>query len=548
MRKKFPSRFTAVYLLFVFLFLAFSGKIIYLQTCRQDFFKQLARKQHSGLFKIISKRGQIVDSNNDTLAKSIYFYSVFADPSLINDKEGHSRILAEKLNISKEPLRAKLNKKKRRFIWVKRKINWQEKKDIESLNLAGIGFVRENQRFYLEEALFSSVLGLVDIDNNGLEGVEFYYDQYLRGKEGWARVLQDSTSRDLILTPSLIELQEGADLILTLDTRVQYWAKRYLKETIQKYRAKKGAVVVMNAENGEILALTNFTGSDIPNSRYFQRNSAVVDMFEPGSVFKVVALTAAIGEGKAFNRIYCEKGKFRIPGTVLNDWRPYEELSFQEVFYKSSNIGVAKIATAIGHDKIYEYIKKMGFGEKTGIDFPGETPGLILPPDKWSRTSRYIIPIGQEVGVNLLQLARAFAVIANEGVLVTPHLGKELCSQDICRKIEFSQKKILSNSVAKKVKEILIEVVNQGTGKRAKIEGEVIGGKTGTAQKFDPDLGRYSHNKYRANFVGFISSSKKPVVIAISIDEPKSSHFGGVVAAPLFKNIVKKIINYEIFD
>ncbi|MCF7877022.1 MAG: penicillin-binding protein 2, partial [Candidatus Omnitrophica bacterium] len=489
------------------------------------------------------------DRHKDILAKSIYFYSVFADPFLIDNKEKYARILSGKLNIPEKKLIVKLNKKNRRFVWVKRKINWREKKDLEKLNLIGVGFIRENQRFYPERPLFSSILGIVDIDNNGLEGIELYYDQYLRGKKGKAKVLNDSFSNNLILTPSLIELGKGADLIVTLDTRIQYWAKRYLEETIKEYRAKKGAVVVMDAESGEILALVNSISPGSKNENFFwQKNGAVVDMFEPGSVFKAITLVAAIGENKNFDKIDCEEGNFKIPGTVLNDWRPYGKLSFKEVFYKSSNIGVAKIATAIGYKKIYRYIKKMGFGQKTGIDFPGETPGRLLGPEKWSKTSRYIIPIGQGIGVNLLQLARAFAVIANGGDLVTPHLGKELCSKGICRKLDFSKKNILSRATADKAKKILIEVVNQGTGKRAKINGEMIGGKTGTAQKFDNKAGRYSPNRYRANFVGFISSAKKPIVIGVTIDEPKKSHFGGVVAAPLFRQIAEKIINYRVFE
>jgi cell division protein FtsI (penicillin-binding protein 3) len=543
------SRFNLIYLSFILLFLILFGKIIYLQTYRQDFFKQLAKKQHYGLFKMQGKRGRIIDCRKDILAKIIYFYSVFADPFLINNKKKYARLLSEKLNIPEKKLIAKLNKKKRRFVWVKRKINWREKKDLENLNLIGVGFIRENQRFYPEDPLFSSILGIVDIDNNGLEGIELYYNQYLRGKRGKAKVLKDSFSHNLILTPSLIDLGKGADLVVTLDTRIQYWAKRYLKETIKEYRAKQGAVVVMDAKTGEILALVNSINPDTKEKNLFwQKNGAVVDMFEPGSVFKAITLVAAIGENKNFDKIYCEKGRFKIPGTVLNDWRPYGELSFEEVFYKSSNIGVAKIATTIGHKKIYRYIKKMGFGQKTGIDFPGETPGKLLGLEKWSKTARYIIPIGQGIGVNLLQLARAFAVIANGGDLVTPHLGKELCARGICQKLNFPKKNIISKNTADKAKKILIEVVSQGTGKRAKINGEKIGGKTGTAQKFDNKAGRYSSDKYRANFVGFISSVKRPVVIGVTIDEPKKSHFGGVVAAPLFRQIAEKIINYRLCE
>ncbi len=547
MSKKKFFRFNVVYTSFAIFFLILSLKITYLQIYRQDFFKELSKKQHYGLFRVQGRRGKILDRNKDVLARSLNFYSVFADPFLISDEKEYARILSPKLNISKKRLINQLSRENRRFVWLKRKIDWNTKRKVENLNLTGIGFVREDQRFYPESDIFSSLLGLVDIDNKGLEGVELYYDDYLRGKEGWVRAAKDGHAQRLILTPSLVRLQKGADLVLSVDTRIQYWTKKYLRQQVKEFQAVGGSVLVMDASTGGILALANYSDSSLGLAEgNFGRNYAVVDAFEPGSVFKIITLAAALAEGQDFAKIYCEEGRMRIPGTVLRDWRPYGDLSFEEVFYKSSNIGVAKIAESIGHETIYQYIRDFGFGVRTGIDFPGETPGMLKTVRRWSRTSRYIIPIGQEIGVNLLQLANSFAIIANGGYLVTPHLAKKVCYQEGCHDLAFSRKKVLGRDAADKAKDVLIGVVTEGTGQRAKIKGEEIGGKTGTAQKFDVELGRYSPDKYRANFVGFISSTERPIVIAVTVDEPSVSHFGGVVAAPLFKKIAEKIVNYKI--
>jgi cell division protein FtsI (penicillin-binding protein 3) len=364
------------------------------------------------------------------------------------------------------------------------------------------------------------------------------------------RVLQDSASREIILTPQIITPQEGRDIILTLDSQIQYWVENYLEETIKKFCAKEGSVIVMNALNGEILALANYPFFNPNNPKNvipdIMRNKAICDMFEPGSVFKAVTLVAALGQNK-FNdndQIFCENGSFKIPGSTLHDWKPYGTLNFKEVFKKSSNIGVAKIANQLGRQTLYVYIKKMGFGEKTGIDLPGEVSGTVKPVSAWSNTSGYIIPIGQEIGVNLMQLVRAFAVIANGGYLVKPHVVKSIYSQTFYKDFSYQPKRVISQATATHARNILVEVVNDGTGKLAAIGGVRIGGKTGTAQKYDPVIKRYSPTQYRASFIGFISDLNPPLVIGISIYEPKKSHFGGVVAAPLFKKIAEMCIKY----
>ncbi len=538
-----------IYIFFISLFILIGLRVIYLQAFRRTFFKKLAENQYYRLIPQEAKRGKIFDACGRILATSINSYSVFADPFLIEDVKPAVEVLSGQLAIPKKDLEAKLQKKKR-FVWIKRKISWEEKEKLRAFKLKGIGFIREGKRYYPQENLAASVLGIVDIDNKGLEGLELYYDRYLRGKRGWVRTLQDSTLEEVFIDPQIVSPQEGADLHLSLDIQLQYRVEKYLFETISQFLAKEGSVVVMRADTGEILALASYPSFN-PNfvSRYpleARKNRAICDIFEPGSVFKIVTLLAALEEKKFSeeDKIFCENGAFKIPGAILHDWKPYGMLSFREVFKKSSNIGVAKISNSLGRSILYHQIKKLGFGAKTGIDLPGEMPGKIKPLSLWSHTSNYIVPIGQEVAVNLLQLASAFASIANGGYLVKPHLVRRISSPFIEKDLPIERRKIFSPSVAERAKNILIETVKDGTGRLAYIEARTIGGKTGTAQHFDIKLGRYSPSDYRASFVGFVETEEAPIVIAVSIFAPKKSHLGGVVAAPLFKKIAREVINY----
>ena len=550
MGRKHNQRTTCIFFFFLILFLVLASRIFYLQVNRRDFFQKLAQDQRYRLVNLQGKRGDVLDRQKRILATGISSYSVFADPALIKKPQLTVEILSVNLGLSREVLFSSL-KKKKRFVWLKRKISWADKEKIESHKLEGIGFIREEKRFYPQNNLAAAVVGIANIDNKGLEGLELVYDDYLRGKDGWVRILQDSTSRKIILSSQIITPQDGADIILSLDAQIQYWAEEYLERAIKDFKAVSGGVVVMDASSGEILALANYPGfnpnelgSILPRQ---MRNRVISDIFEPGSVFKIVTLLAAVNENKISgeDKFFCENGKFKIPGTILHDWKPYGELTFKEIFMKSSNIGVAKIVQSLGPGIFSGYLKRLKFGCLSGIDLSGEAKGLVKPINKWSKTSAYIIPIGQEIGVNLLQLVRAFAVAVNGGYLVKPRLVTSICSQGFCEPTLFkSKKRIFSKSSADKAKDILISVVRDGTGKRAQVKGRQIGGKTGTAQKYDVKLKRYSSSKYRATFVGFIADLDSPLVIGVTVDEPKRSHLGGVVAAPVFKNIAQKVISY----
>ena len=482
------------------------------------------------------------------MAASLSCYSVFADPALVENPETAAHQLAPILKIGEDRVLLKL-KRKCRFVWLARKISFDDKQKIKALKLNGVGFLREEKRFYPQEEIGSTLLGVVDVDNKGLDGLELFYDTYLRGKEGLTRVLRDSASRNVIFSPNIINPESGGTLVLTIDSQIQYWADTYVKETVKAYGAKAGSVVVMNAQTGEIFAMANFPGFN-PNQRdtlgkVNMRDNAVCDIFEPGSVFKMITLVAAI-DTKAFRDdeiIFCENGEYKIPGATLHDWKPYGNLTFRGVFHKSSNIGVGKINERLGPATSYSYIARFGIGQKTAIDVPGETVGALKPLAQWSKTTPYMIPIGQEISVNLVELTRAFAVVANDGYLVRPHVVKKIVFPGFTKEIPIGRKAVITPSTAQHARDVLIEVVEEGTGVKAKIEGIRIGGKTGTAQKFDPAIHKYSPSRYRASFMGFVET-KPALVIGVTVDEPSKSHFGGVVAAPLFQKIAAKSIEY----
>lgn len=542
-------RVYTVFSFFFFIFLCILFKITYLQVFAKEFFKSLADSQYVTVISFEGDRGIIYDREGRILAKSINTYSVYADPELIDDKNKVTEHLSEILEVDKDILKEKLSLP-RRFVWIKRKIPWKDKEKLANLDLEGVGFIRGKKRFYTQNTIGSHILGSVNIDNRGIEGLELFYDSYLRGKQGGVSILRDSSASKLVFSPQTFHPQPGANISLTIDAQIQYWAEFFLKETIEKFSAKAGSVVIIDSFTGEVLALANYPVFDPNRMGEFpfdlRRNRAITDMFEPGSVFKIVTLMAAIAKKEFSDEdiIFCENGRYKIPGTTLHDWKPYGSLSFKEVFKKSSNIGVAKISNKLGNDFFYQYIKKLGFGNKTNIDLPGEIKGSLKPLSEWSSTSHYIIPIGQEIGVNLVQLACAMAVIANGGNLVRPYLMKKIWRDGFLLEAEVVKKRVLPLWASKKAKSILLEVVEEGTGKRARIENAKVGGKTGTAQKFDLKSHRYSPTKYRASFIGFVERGEISFVIAVSVDEPSKSHFGGVVAAPLFKKIGEESLRY----
>lgn len=505
-----------------------------------------------------AERGRIYDRNGKIFALDIPTFSLYFDTWMINylkQKQPEyleylKNTLSEILKIPKNQIEEKMNQT---YALIKKNLELEEYEKIKSLNLKGVYWESNFKRIYPYEKLACHVIGYTDIDGNGIEGIEYFYDSFLKGKNGTYLVSKDGLGN---LIPSirkvLIKEEKGKDIVLTIDTNIQFIVEEEMKKGYEKFSPKNISVIVMDANNGEILALANYPNYD-PNSpgKYdfsVKRNKCITDLFEPGSVFKIITAAASIEENlfKSDSIIFCENGKWFIRNHYLHDVHPYGALTFEEVVTKSSNIGTVKIALCLKEEKLYYYCKKFKFGEKTGIDLPGEIEGIFRPLEKWTSYSITAVPIGQEVGITSIQGVRAMAVFANGGYLVRPHLIKEIRTNDKNLEIknyDEEKEKIISSRTVMIMREILRKVVSdQGTASSAEIEGYNIYGKTGTAQKAIG--GSYIKGKYVSSFVGFLLSKKKNIVISVNVDEPHGVYYGGLVAAPIFKNIVLRIINY----
>lgn len=550
--KKANVRLLILLLFVMFVAVCLFARLIYLQFFMGEKFEKLAHDQQTNLVKTDHKRGMILDKKRVVLAGTVPSYSVYANPRRIVDKSKTADALASILDIDRKKVYERLSKDKA-FVWIKRKIERADKKKLEAEGLKDVGFLREYKRFYPQETLAAHLLGMVDVDSNGIEGLELAFDKEMRSHPGEAVVVRDSKGKNLPLYRELRLGNDGYNLELNIDAHIQFWTDEILKEAVGEAKAKGGAVVIMNPKDGRVLAISNYPTFDPNNFRGFGaenfRNRAISDYYEPGSVFKVLTLVAALENIKRVEskKYDCENGKYKIPGSILHDWKPFGNLSFEEVFMNSSNIGVAKIVKEIGARKFATYIKKFEFGKATGVDMHYETPGYVKPYSKWSKTSPYIIPMGQEIAVSLLQLVRMFSTVVNGGYLVKPFIVNRVVDNKgvLIKDFPVDRKgPIISSYASDRAKHILHRVVSHGTGRRARVKGVEIGGKTGTAQKVDPK-GGYSKKNFYATFIGFFPVDDPEYVIGVTLDEPHGKyHSGGMVAAPLFQKIADKIADY----
>jgi cell division protein FtsI/penicillin-binding protein 2 len=546
-------RIEAVFLLFIIFLLFCIARLFFIQLFRFNYLSGIAQKQQNLLIELEPRRGTIYDVNLKPQAVNMLADSLYASPSEMPDKDKEAIIksLLPILNVERAYLRDRLYRKKS-FIWLSRKLSLLQSEAIKKLNIKGLGFIKESKRCYPNGYLAAHVLGFAGLDNKGLEGIELCYDGYLKGEPGWALFLRDARQKRLNLGEKMVLPKDGYDLVLTIDEVIQYIAERELDKAYKKYHANSASIVVMNPNTGAILALANRPTYDLNERNNVSinqlRNHAICDLFEPGSVFKIVTLSAAFEEKRVSeeDRFFCENGAYRVAGHVLHDHRAHGWLTFGEVIEQSSNIGTTKAAQILGADTVYKYIKLFGFGNKLGIDLPGEAVGIVREPRFWSKISITAVPIGQEVGVTALQLASAISVIANGGALMKPYLVKEIRDKYEQTIKAFSPaliRKSISLDTANRAKKVLVGVVENGTGKLAQVPGFSSAGKTGTAQKLEPS-GAYSHDKFFATFIGFAPAQDPVIAIAVCVDEPHPYYFGGVVAAPVFKNVARDTLRY----
>lgn len=534
------------------MFFAFLGtRLCAIQVLNSDFFKKLAHSQHCALIDIRPQRGIIFDRTRRPLAMNFPVYSAYCHPNKLQHiDKSHIKDIARLLEVDADELYQKMNSGKN-FVWVKRFITEETMEKVGKD--AGIEYFKDEQRIYPNGQLGSHILGCVDVDGNGIEGLELEYERYLRGRTGWLSVLRDSKRRFLYGLETRHPPVNGHSLISSIDAVIQHVAEKELKKAVEASHAKGGSVIVMDPFTGEILALANYPHFDSNNARKASfdamRNRAICDVYEPGSCFKPITAAAALEE-RAVNEtqeFFCENGSLRIANRTLHDHRPHGTLTFREVIVLSSNIGTYKVASLLGKDRLAEYIRKFGFGEKTGIDLPGEVSGIFRAPKTWQAIDMGTIPMGQGVGVTAIQMACALSAIANGGFLLEPKTVLKV-EDEFGNTIESFREiavrnRVISYEASERLRNILVDVVENGTGKLARIKGVKVAGKTGTAQKLEPD-GSYSHRKYIASFIGFAPADRPTFVVIATLDEPWPRYYGGSVAAPLFKEVMEQALEY----
>ena len=535
----------------ILLILGFAGvviKLVVLQIVLHDKYAAMAGKIQFVQKSLPAQRGTIYDRNGSILAIDIPAKTLYVDTKHVEDREKTIKVLSSILKIPVSEIEKKFEE---RYPLIKRKLTVEEFSAIEQEKLKGIVFEDDFKRVYPKGKLACHLLGFTGIDGTGLEGVELQYNDVLSGETGIVEVLRDGKGNQLSSFGRIIHNPvRGKDIYLTIDEKIQQIVEEEMEKCWEMYNPRKMSVIVIDPKTGEILAMANKPDYD-PNQpgkfpAEWRRNHAVTDLFEPGSIFKIVTAAAVLEEKKVHpDEIFnCEGGKWFIRGHILHDAHPYGPLDFRHIIIKSSNIGTVKLALRIGEQTLYNYIKRFHFGELTGIDLPGEIRGILRPVEKWSDYSITAVPIGQEVGVTCLQAIRAISVFANGGYLIQPHIIKKIDPPDPSNVYSFtSSEQVISTDTVTTLNSILARVVSEeGTANQARISGYTICGKTGTAQKFEN--GSYSHTKFVASFIGFLPLEDPKLAILVNVDEPKGAYYGGVVAAPVFKEIAWRTMQY----
>ena len=548
------SRLGVAKILFLAMFLVIAGRAFQLQVLQGERLMRLGERQHLKEWIVLPKRGALLDRAGEPLALSMESQSVYARPHRVQDPEQLSQGLARILNLRGADVKQKLTSDKP-FVWIKRQVSSPEAEKIQALNPTGIGMFYEPNRYYPQNQLAGQLIGFVGRDSEGLEGLELKYNDYIRGEAGSSVTERDALGRRVLVQGvEGLRIPPGSDVHLTLNTSIQHIAEKELEATILKYRAKSGVAIVMEPFTGEVLALANYPAFD-PNNYSKQsadqrRNRAVTDSFEPGSTFKTILAAAALEEGVVGKEdlFYCEIGKYPYAGKVIHDTHPHGWLSFAKILQVSSNIGFTKVAQKLKKDRYYRYIEKFGFGQVTGIDVPGEVPGLLRKPESWSAIDLATHAFGQGISATPLQMVMAYAAIANGGFLMRPYVTRRVVSPqgEIVLEIQpHVVRRVISEKTARSLASILKDVTNEGgTGVMANVDGFEVAGKTGTAQKADPVHGGYAAKKRVASFVGFVPANDPRLVALVLIDEPEVNVYGGVVAAPAFRNIAQAALRH----
>ncbi|MGA2201301.1 MAG: penicillin-binding protein [Terriglobales bacterium] len=534
-----------------FWLLAICVRLVYLQIFCYGDFERRAQHQQQRSFDLSPKRGVIYDHAGRELAMSIQVDSAFVVPSEAPDLANTISLIAR---ITKDNPRVVLAdcRAHRTFCWVARKADAEVIERIRALNLQGIHFQKEPKRFYPKRELAAQVLGYVGTDDQGLSGLEWQFNQQLQGKPGKLMISVDARKRWFASVEK--EPEAGNNVVLTIDQNIQYIAERELDRGMEETHAIAGTVIVENPHTGEILALTNRPTFN-PNIRKeikneALKNRAVSDVYEPGSTFKMVTISAGLEEKitRPDEMFDCQMGSIVINGMRIRDSRPHGMLSVADIIAESSDVGAIKVALRLGDERFYKYIRAFGFGQQTGIELPGETRGLTKPVERWSKVSIGAISMGQEIGISPLQLVSLISTIANDGMRVPPRIvAGTIEPQNAPQTAAFQLAegtRVISSLTAAEMRQMLQGVVLHGTGRKAILEGYSSAGKTGTGQKVDPATGAYSKTKYVASFAGFAPINDPQIAVVVILDSPVGLHQGGQVSAPVFQRITQQALEY----
>jgi cell division protein FtsI/penicillin-binding protein 2 len=555
------SRCALVCCVFIALFSAFSFRLIYLQVIKHDEYAGLAAEKHVYKQIIYAERGTILDANNEVLAHNVPVETVVADATHLNNREAIVDLIGDELGIPTGQLAEKLNSE-RRYIVIKREVPESSamalRAKLLAKNLRGIYFENDATRVYPNGAMLCHVIGFTDFEHRGIQGVEASMEEYLHGQDGYRYVEHNRVGQEIVPYRGQERApRNGYQVHLTVDLNLQNIVENEIDAAMDEYRPQKATIILMRPQTGEILAMANRPKFDL-NLRSEakpeeMKNRAIIDMMEPGSTFKIVAAAAALNEHKlrSDSTIFCENGLWNFGGSALHDHRAFSYLSVRDILIKSSNIGAAKLALSVGEQKFYEYIRRFGFGERTGIELPGEINGVIRPPRSWSKISITRIPMGHEIGVTPLQMTVAMAAIANGGRLVMPRIVKSITTADgkpISSLSPVVLRQVTSLETARQIGDALRGVVSdRGTAAAAAVPGFTIAGKTGTAQKVDPN-GGYEQGKYVVSFSGYLPAERPEFVGLVVLDDAKTSrpelNYGGLIAGPIFSRIAEKAARY----
>ncbi len=533
--------------------LAIAGRLYYLQVVRHEHYESKAARQQQRVIKLDPPRGTIYDARGRELAVSVQVDSAFAVPSEVQDPLAAAAAIARVVpGVDARKLVRDLSRD-RDFVWVARKLDPPVAEAVRGLKLKGIHFLEESKRYYPMRELAAQVLGYVGTDNQGLAGLEALYDEQVAGKPGMRTVLRDA-SGSMVVAPGLsfAEAEPGQDLHLTLDAAIQHIVERELERSVTERGASRGMAVFLDPGTGGVLAMASYPGFDpnefskYPSSRW--RNRTIMDVYEPGSTFKIITAAAALGSGlvRSSDVFDCENGAVVVYGKRIRDHKPFGSLTFAQVLEKSSNVGVIKAALILGDQRLYTAIRGFGFGQPTGIDLPGEGSGIVHPMERWGMRGKAYISFGQGISVTPLQLAAAVGAVANDGTLLKPHVVAGMGGGGAVQ-AKYAGPPVVGHpmdaATSRELKRLLEGVVQVGTGKGAGVPGYRVGGKTGTAQI--PVRGGYSRNGYLPSFVGFAPVDQPVMVGVVAIAEPQGwEYHGGQVAAPVFGAIARQVLLY----